>query len=195
MHGHKIEVGTRESGIVTVDGHAVCASFPSAFKAADGSFIVTCDGQGEVPDVVPEGNEKRIVHMTLPLGVSVNVFQWDNYVDVQATMTAQPGQDGACGNFNGDHGDDTTETIMKRVGARVRPSESLLSGTAKIDFTPQMQKMMAAECAVAKRATAQSTCTTELGELATVRNMVFSCMFDTCFGMNVRARSHAKTYA
>mmetsp|Transcript_106213 Transcript_106213/g.266055 ORF Transcript_106213/g.266055 Transcript_106213/m.266055 type:complete len:134 (+) Transcript_106213:3-404(+) len=133
--------------------------------------------------------------MTLPLGITVTVFQWKNYLDVQVTMKAQPGQDGACGNFNGDHSDDTTETIMKRIGARVRPSENLLSGIAKIDFTPQMQKMMAAECAVEKRATAQSACTMELGELAAVKNMVVSCMFDTCFGMNVRARSHAKTYA
>jgi len=84
---------------------------------------------------------------------------------------------------------------MKRVGARVQPSQTLLSGAAKIDFTPQMQKMMEAECAVETRAAAQSSCTTELGELASTKNMVFSCMFDTCFGMNVRARSHAKTYA
>jgi len=193
LGGHKIEVGTQDSGIVTVDGQAV--SFQSTYKAADGTFTVTYDAQGEVPDVVPEGNEKRIVHMTLPLGISVKVFQWNNYVDVEVTMKPQPGQDGVCGNFNGDHADDTTASIMERIGARIRPSENLLSGAAKIDFTPQMQKMMEAECAAETRAKAQSSCVTELGELAPTKNMVFSCMFDTCFGMNVRARSHAKTYA
>merc|ERR1712039_747733 len=145
--------------------------------------------------VVPAHNEKRVVHMALPLGIRVHVFQWSNYIDVQVHMAAQTGQDGVCGNFNGNHADDTTQSIMKRIGARVRPSESLLSGSARIDFTMQMQKMMAAECNVATRTAAQSSCTTELGESATINNMVFSCMFDTCFGMNVRARSHAKTYA
>jgi len=59
LNGHKIEVGTKKSGIVTVDGQAVFASFPAVapYKAADGSFTVAYDAQGEVPDVVPEGNE------------------------------------------------------------------------------------------------------------------------------------------
>jgi len=173
----------------------VFASFPSSYRSADGTFTVAYDAEGQVPDVVPEGNEKRVVHMTLPLGIRVDVFQWSNYVDVQVRMTAQPGQDGVCGNFNGDNSDDTTQSIMQRIGARVRPTESLLSGNAKIDFTPQMQKMLEAECPVATRTAAQSSCTTELAELAAVTNMVHSCMFDTCFGANVRARSHAKTYA
>jgi len=195
LRGHKIEVGTRQSGIVTVDGQAVFASFPAApYRAADGSFTVAYDAQGEVPDVIPEGNEKRIVRMSLPLGITVNVYQWFNYIDVTITMAAQPSQDGVCGNFNGNHGDDTTETIMQRVGARVRPAENLLSGQANIEFTPQMQKMMAAECDPAKQAAAQAQCTASLGALASTVNLLDSCKFDHCFGMNVRARSHAKTY-
>jgi len=195
LPGHKIEVGTRQSGIVTVDGQPVFTSFPGApYRAADGSFTVTYDTQGEVPDVIPEGNEKRIVHMSLPLGITVNVYQWSNYIDVTITMSAQPGQDGVCGNFNGNHADDTTETIMQRVGARVRPAESLLSGQAHIEFTPQMQKMMAAECDQAKQGEAQAHCTTFLGGLVSTANMLDACKFDYCFGMNVHARSHAKLY-
>jgi len=195
LGSHKIEVGTRQSGIMTVDGQSVFSTFPAApYSAADGSFTVAYDSQGEVPDVIPEGNEKRIVRMTLPLGITVNVYQWSNYMDVSITMSAQPGQDGVCGNFNGNNADDTTETIMQRIGARVRPAESLLSGQANIDFTPQMQKMMAAECYPAKQVAAQAQCTASLGELASTPNLVHACMFDDCFGMNVRARSHAKTY-
>merc|ERR1719436_2024901 len=52
---------------------------------------------------------------------------------------------------------------MKRIGARVRPGESLLSGKALIEFTPQMEKMMAAECAAATRASGRATCTKLLG--------------------------------
>merc|ERR1712190_302367 len=122
------------------------------------------------------------------------VYQWNNYLDVQVEMSPQPGQDGACGNFNGNHGDDTTQQIIRRIGARVRPSENLLSGRAMIEFTPQMQKMLAAECAAQTQTTAQAFCSTSLGVPAD-EIIVKSCMFDECFGMNVRARSHAKTYA
>jgi len=196
LKGHKIEVGTQQSGIVTVDGQAVFSSFPAAapYKAADGSFTVTYNSQGEVPDVVPEGNEKRIVRMTLPLGIKVDVFQWFNYVDVTITMAPQVSQDGVCGNFNGNQGDDTTQTIMQRIGARVQPSQSFLSGQAKIDFTHQMKQMFAAECPAAKQLEASAHCTTNLGELVSVTNILDSCKFDYCFGMNVRARSHAKLY-
>merc|ERR1719382_1757319 len=103
LHGHKIEVGTQDSGIVTVDGRVV--SFMSTYHAPDGTFSVAYNSQGQVPDVVPAHNEKRVVHMTLPLGIRVHVFQWSNYIDVQVHMTAQTGQDGVCGNFNGNHAD------------------------------------------------------------------------------------------
>merc|ERR1712039_718980 len=151
--------------------------------------------QGEVPDVVPQGNEKRIVRMMLPLGVKVQVYQWNNYLDVQVEMSPQAGQDGVCGNFNGNHGDDTTQAIIQRIGARVRPAENLLSGQAMIEFTPQMQKMMAAQCATTTQASAQAFCSTSLGLADAGATLVRSCMFDECFGMNVHARKNAKTYA
>merc|ERR1712127_923735 len=132
--------------------------------------------------------------MTLPLGIKVEVFQWFNYIDVTVTMAPQPGQDGVCGNFNGNQGDDTTRTIMQRIGARVQPSQSLLSGQAKIDYTHQMKQMFASECPVATQTEAAAHCTTYLGDLVSVTNVLESCEFDYCFGMNVRARSHAKLY-
>merc|ERR1712107_629359 len=128
-----------------------------------GGFSVTYDAEGEVPDVVPEGNEKRVVHMDLPLGVKVTVFQWSNYMDVQIEMSKQPGQDGVCGNFNGNQGDDTTQTIMARVGARVPMSECLLSGHALIEWTHPMDKMMRVECPPATLAAGQAQCTQALG--------------------------------
>mmetsp|Transcript_57638 Transcript_57638/g.150153 ORF Transcript_57638/g.150153 Transcript_57638/m.150153 type:complete len:309 (-) Transcript_57638:103-1029(-) len=192
LKGHKIEVGTRDSGVLTVDGKPVLSDFPGNYRGE--GFTLTYNAEGALADVVPEGNEKRIVHMDLPLGVKVHVYQWNNYVDVQIEMSAQPNQDGVCGNFNGNHGDDTTDAIIKRVGARVRPSEKLLSGQAMIEFTPQMKAMLAAECPAAQQARAQGMCSASLG-LAQGDILVQSCIFDDCFGANVRARKRAKTYA
>merc|ERR1712039_944141 len=160
----------------------------------DGSYKLTYDDQGEVPDVVPEGNEKRVLHMDLPLDVRVTVFQWSNYLDVTIQMPAQPSQDGVCGNFNGVAADDTTEMIMGRVGAEVTGGASYLSGRATIEFTPQMEKMMAAECLGAKQARARSGCMRMLRKEASEMERK-SCMFNMCFGDNPRARQRAKTYA
>jgi hypothetical protein len=190
LHGHKIEVGTHESGILTVDGQPVLGEFPGTYTGD--SFTLHYDDQGLVPDVVPEGNKKRVVHMNLPLGVKVNVFQWENYLDVQIEMSKQPGQDGVCGNFNQNVGDDTTQAIMKRIGARVPPGQNLLSGNALVEFTHQMDAMLSAECAATKRAAGRAACR-DYGSAG--GNELKACTFDYCFGMNVRARKSAKTYA
>jgi hypothetical protein len=192
LHGHKIEVGTLDSGVLTVDGQPVLSTFPSSYSGQ--GFTLRYNGLGEVPDVVPEGNEKRIVHMVLPLGVHVRVYQWSNYVDVQVQMSAQPSQDGVCGNFNGNLPDDTTQAIIQRIGARVRPADNILSGRAMIEVTPQMRQMLKAECQAAKLASSEKFCASSLG-VAPGDILVESCAFDECFGMNVRARARAKTYA
>jgi len=191
LHGNKIEVGTRDSGVLTVNGHPVCSAFPSSYKAD--TFTLTYDDQGNVADVVPEGNEKRIVHIDLPNGVHISVYQWNNYMDVTIEMSVQPGQDGVCGNFNGVFSDDTTQTIMSRVGARVRQGDNFLSGKPVIEFTPQMEKMMDAECPVARQTAGLAACKASLG-MPEQDKQVKACTFDECFGMNVNARSHAKTY-
>jgi len=192
LHGHKIEVGTRESGVLTVDGQPVCGGFPSSYTGA--GFSLTYDGQGEVPDVVPEGNEKRVVHMDLPDGVHVTVFQWNNYVDLRITMAPQPNQDGVCGNFNGEHLDDTTKTIFERIGARVSPAENMLSGKAFVEFTPAMQRMMQNECSARDRSWGQQVCAKSLRSGFEAIE-VQACTFDMCFGYNDHARLVAKKYS
>jgi hypothetical protein len=152
------------------------------------------DESGALPDVVPTMNKKRVVHMTLPLGVVVRVFQWKNYLDLWIKMEIQPGQDGVCGNGNGNVGDDTTQAIMARVGfSRVRLEEDLLSGRPAISFTPQMSKMMETECPIEQQSQGQALCETQLG-VAAPESESRSCIFDFCFGMNVRARAEAKKY-
>jgi hypothetical protein len=131
--------------------------------------------------------------MDLPRGVTVTIFRWNNYMDVSIEMPQQPGQDGVCGNFNGHLGDDTTQAIMARIGgARVTPRENLLSGTAIVEWTPQMDKMMRAECGPRTLAAGQAKCVQYVGAGG---HVVKACTFDYCFGMNVRARRHARTYA
>merc|ERR1719284_1033030 len=132
----------------------------------------------QVPDVIPEGNEKRVVTMKLPLGIVVQVFQWSNYIDVTILMASQPGQDGVCGNFNGNFGDDTTMAIMSRSAARVPAGKSLLSGTPFIEYTVAMDKMVKAECSATRLQGGKSHCV-NFGLTGSAKG---SCMFDYCFG-------------
>merc|ERR1719436_1346727 len=99
-------------------------------------------------------------------------------------MTQQPNQDGVCGNFNSNLGDATTQAIMARIGARVPPSENILTGRAFVEFTPQMEQMMQAECATHTRTAGRDHCVRSLGTSDAM--LVNSCTFDMCFGMNVR---------
>merc|ERR1711972_1162358 len=64
-----------------------------------------------------EGKALHIVHVTLPLGVSLQINRWTeasegDYINIRLTMPKQPNQDGHCGNFNGN----TRMTIALRSG-------------------------------------------------------------------------------
>merc|ERR1712039_90303 len=79
---------------------------------------------GEVKDPIDEAQqENRPVHglsVELPRGVKLAVDRWAKHLDLTISMQAQPGgQDGHCGNFNGDESDDTLELIKARMGLKV----------------------------------------------------------------------------
>jgi len=62
----------------------------------------------------------------LPLGVKVTVNRWRQHLDVLITMQPQSdGQDGHCGNLNGDASDDDIMSIKARMDLRVSRSDSL----------------------------------------------------------------------
>merc|ERR1719284_161489 len=117
-------------------------------------------------------------------GLKVEVFRWNNYVDVRIIVSRmQFGNatiDGVCGNFNCNPMDDSTAAIMQRVGARVEPGQNMFNSRTSAAVTPAMVKMIHAECPAQTLATAQTTCQ---GSLPGVGNdMVQSCVYDMCFG-------------
>merc|ERR1712217_597858 len=76
---------------------------------------------GDVLQSGRQGKALKVIHLTLPLNVKVQINRWTepsegNYINARITMSAQPGQDGHCGNFNGNQVDDDRLQIRARVG-------------------------------------------------------------------------------
>lgn len=95
IKGHVIEVGCMESGDITFDGEPILTSFPSEYKLLDvPDAEIFYNTDGELVDKATEMfDERRIVHMNLPLGVRLTVLRWSNYVDFRLRMPPQPEQD------------------------------------------------------------------------------------------------------
>merc|ERR1712125_253655 len=65
--------------------------------------------------------QMHVLHTTLPLGINLEVNEWNEegegaYMNVRITMSAQPNQDGHCGNFNGNPADDARIQVRARLG-------------------------------------------------------------------------------
>jgi len=192
IQGHKIEVGTLESGVLEVDGRSVLSHFPSTYTLPNGLGTVTYSQQGQLVYRATSRWPKRIVHMSLPQGVDITVFRWKNYLDMKIVTVKIDGMDGACGNFNSDPSDDTTLAIMGRVGARVARGDLLFNHHANVVVSDEMRTMLRMNCDASKRSQAESSCRTTIHNSG--EEEITSCMYDECFGQMEHAQETAKQY-
>lgn len=196
LKGHTIAVEPMEhayGGHILVDGMPVLLTY-GTYNVA-GVATVTYNDQGELPDKAASVWQRHVVHMDLPLGIRLSVFRWGNYLDLELEMPQLPGgQDGSCGNFNGEVSDDTTQAIFERVGARIADSELLFKRQEEIVFTSEETHMLLTECQPKDLIAHELKCRKELPGTPTTAG-VNSCVFDQCFGMNEHALRSAKTYA
>jgi len=72
------------------------------------------------------GAPVKTLDVSLPHGVRLTVNRWAVHVDAMITMPQQPGgQDGHCGNFDGDAANDATEPLRARMGRQVPLDDDL----------------------------------------------------------------------
>jgi hypothetical protein len=172
LQGHVLKVGPMENGQITWDNQPILGAFGTFDAAGLGS--IAYNDQGELVDEAQSHLQRHIVHMTLPNSVQVQVMRWANHVNVRITMPPAAGQDGHCGNFNGNPGDDTTDQIRARVGLGVPQGESLFRA-----YQPAVpgQRRSINDCEATKRAAAQQSCA-QAGHMG---EMLDGCIFDACF--------------
>jgi len=189
LHGHKIVVGALEEGPPTFDGHPILTGFPSIFDLPQGMGRITYDGNGKLVDGATHIWEKKVVRMDLPLGVTMEVFRWDNYLDFRLIMSKQPNQDGCCGNFDGDPVNDGTAHVIQRMGGRVPPGQNMFNRRMHPGWTEHEEAMLGL-CPQQRVAAADATCLRD-GPRDTVPFK--ACKLDMCFGPNAHILQMSKT--
>merc|ERR1719394_424318 len=178
ISNHKIVVGPMENGQIVMDGTPILTTFPSQFRDDSCGCVLSYNGEGKLVDNAQGHLDKHIVHMSLPLGVNLQVMRWANHLNVRITMSpSADGQDGSCGNFNGNAVDDATAAIKARIGQRVAAAELLFHMAAAVG--PGGQHVTVADCQQQKREHAMTICKAK--QPSAGGKLLESCIFDVCF--------------
>jgi len=177
MQGHKLIIGCTTA---SYDGQPVLAGFPSNFQ--NNLVQATYDGNGATMQDGRSGKALHIVHLTLPLGVNVQINRWiepaeGNYINAKITMSAQPQQDGHCGNFNNNQADDDRLQIRARVGTTGVAQGELLFPIQKTPIG-QSSRPDINNCPRPKLEDARTRCKQK--EHKFIPSM--ACLVDVCFG-------------
>jgi len=177
ISSHKLIIGTDSA---TFDGQPILTTFPSSYSSA--GISVQYNGQGATMQEGRSGKPLHVIHMSLPLGVNVQINRWleaseGHYLNAKITMPAQPDQDGHCGNSNGNQADDDRLQIRARVGTTgVAVGDMLFPGPK----TPvgQSNRPDINNCPRPKLEGAKESCKAK--EQKFIPSM--ACLIDVCFG-------------
>lgn len=177
MQNHRLIIGAIAA---TFNGMPILQGFPSSFN--NQLVQATYNSEGEVLQKGRGGMPLHIVHLTLPLGVSLQINRWTeaaegNYINAKIMMSAQPGQDGHCGNFNGNAMDDDRVQIRARVGRTGVAQQDLIFPGQK---TPVVQgnRPDINDCPAGMLDPAKDACKKK--EKKFIPSM--ACLIDVCFG-------------
>jgi len=178
LNGHKIRISAHAASI---DGAPILTNFPSEFNGPDGIRAVY-NSQGGYLQQGRAGKQLHVVHLSLPNSVSLQINRWDepgegDYLNIKITMPAQPGQDGHCGNFNGNPADDVRTLVRQRVGTTgVDPAELLFNTKHPVVVAPNRPDLN--NCPEDKAIEAHDLC----AQKSANHIPTHECMIDVCFG-------------
>merc|ERR1712190_219111 len=177
MKGHVLRVSSMTA---TYDGQSICTGFPSSFS--NDIIQIQYNSMGGALQNGREGKALHVMHITLPNNVQIQINRWNepnegSYINVKVMMPKQPGQDGHCGNFNGNQVDDDRLQIRARVGTTgVAPAE--LIGFHTKTAVVQVNRPDINDCEASKLDGAKELCKKK--EHKFIPSM--ACLVDVCFG-------------
>jgi hypothetical protein len=178
LKGHKLKITARAA---FWDGKPILTGFPSHFENVDPPVLADYNSQGSTLQKGREGKALHIVHVTLPLGVLLQINRWTeasegDYINILLTMPKQPNQDGHCGNFNGNAADDDRMQIRARVGKTgVAPADLLFNRKTPVVVAnrPDIN-----DCPADTLKTAEAQCKAKEKSFFPSQE----CLIDVCFG-------------
>jgi len=181
LKGNKLVIGPLAA---TWNGAPILGQLGSHFSQP-GLLTVNYDTSGALIDTTGgvDASKKKIVHVKItdgsPEGISVQVNRWtaspgNEYVNWKIDMHARPGQDGHCGNFNGNAADDDRLAVRQRVGTQGVPAGPELLFGAKTPITVANRPDIN-NCPQATMNAAKADCAAKYGSAK------MSCLTDYCF--------------
>jgi hypothetical protein len=128
---HKIQIQSFDKGGITCDGQAILTQFGTA-----NCFGVKLEysDQGQLIDAAMGILPRRVVLLTLPLGIKIEVNRFPNFMNALITSPRLNGLDGLCGNFNGFEKDDRGRYAARRFGDGVAKNELLFPDSIPVHF-------------------------------------------------------------
>jgi hypothetical protein len=181
LKGHKLFISADSA---TCDGQPILTSFPSSFSVP-GVADLQYNDVGTVMQKGRGGKALHIVHIKVndgtPSGIQIQINRWmeegeGHYINVRITMVAQPGQDGHCGNFNGNPADDARPAVRSRLGTTGVPKGELLFATKTAVVAANRPDIN--NCKQSKLDGAKALCKKK--EHKFIPSM--ACLVDVCFG-------------
>jgi len=181
LKGNKLIIGPLAA---TWNGAPILTGFPSHFDQP-GIVHVDYDNVGALVDTALDASKKKIVHVKIadgsPEGLLVQVNRWtasagNEYVNWQITMHSRSGQDGHCGNFNGNAADDDRMAVRQRVGTQGVPAGPELLFATKTPITTANRPDIN-NCPTATLDAAKADCKATFGG----ESPKMSCLTDYCF--------------
>jgi len=181
LKGNKLIIGPLAA---TWNGAPILTGFPSHFDQP-GIVHVDYDNVGALVDTAMDASKKKIVHVKIadgtPEGLLVQVNRWtasagNEYVNWKVSMHSRPGQDGHCGNFNGNAADDDRMAVRQRVGTQGVPAGPELLFATKTPVTVANRPDIN-NCPTATLDAAKADCKATFGGMSPK----MSCLLDYCF--------------
>jgi len=181
LKGNKLIIGPLAA---TWNGAPIIVGLGSHFSQP-GLLTVNYDASGALIDTTGgvDASKKKIVHIKIsdgsPEGLSVQVNRWtaspgNEYVNWKIDMHARSGQDGHCGNFNGNAADDDRLAVRQRVGTQGVPAGPELLFGSKTPITVANRPDIN-NCPQSTMDAAKADCTSKYGSAK------MSCLTDYCF--------------
>jgi hypothetical protein len=159
----------------------ILGGFPDQWSSEDPAIQINTDSSGVLMQSSRAGKNMHVVHVKLPLNIELQINRWNepgegDYINMQVRMSAQPNQDGHCGNFNGNPADDTRPMIRSRIGTTGVDPADLLFHT-KTPVAPANRPDLN-NCPTDMTEVAKTECTKQSKTGIPSKE----CMIDVCFG-------------